>query len=135
MQPIFQGGRLRASLALAQAGNEQLLEQYASAILYAWFEVESSYAAERLLLLEMRAMEQAAQHAVAAQDLAEDQYSNGLIDYITLLESQRRALDFQSRLLDVRRRRLETRVNLMLALGGGFHTAEEIEVIAEERNP
>jgi NodT family efflux transporter outer membrane factor (OMF) lipoprotein len=135
MQPIFQGGRLRASLALAQAGNEQLLEQYASTILYAWFEVESSYAAERLLLLEMRAMEQAAQHAVAAQDLAEDQYSNGLIDYITLLESQRRALDFQSRLLDVRRRRLETRVNLMLALGGGFHTAEEIEVIAEERNP
>ena len=125
MQPVFQGGRLRASLALAQAGNEQLLEQYASAILFAWFEVESAYAAERMLLLEMRAMEQAALHAVAAQTLAEDQYRNGLIDYITLLESQRRALDFQSRLLNVRRRRLDTRVNLMLALGGGFQVPVE----------
>ena len=78
-----------------------------------------------MLILESEAMEQAALHAVAAQVLAEDQYHNGLINYITVLESQRRALDFQSRLLNVRRRRLDTRVNLMLALGGGFHVPAE----------
>ena len=42
-----------------------------------------------------------------------------------MLESQRRALDFQSRELNVRRRRLDTRVNLMLALGGGFYVPAE----------
>lgn len=125
LQPIFQGGRLRAALALARAGDRQSLERYASRILYAWFEVETAFAAERLLALEITATEQAARHAVAAQALAEDQYHNGLIDFITVLESQRRALDFQSRLLNVQRRRLDTRVNLMLALGGGFHVPME----------
>ena len=39
---------------------------------------------------------------------------------LTVLEAQRRAFDAQSRLLSVRRARLDNRVNLHLALGGSF---------------
>ena len=49
----------------------------------------------------------------------------GLEPFVTVLEAQRRSLDAESRLLDVHRQRLDTRVNLHLALGGGF----EIEMI------
>ena len=59
----------------------------------------------------------------AARTLAEDRYAKGLSDLITLLDAQRRAFDAESRLLSVRRLRLDARIDLHLALGGDFsHT-------------
>ena len=88
--------------------------------LRAYGEVEAALNAEGLLADQERALATAAEEAVAARALAEDRYARGLADLIALLESQRRAFDAESRLLAVRRQRLDTRVNLHLALGGGF---------------
>jgi outer membrane protein TolC len=60
------------------------------------------------------------------------QYEKGLVDIITLLESQRRAFDARSALLSVRRQRLENRINLYLALGGDFDSGPEIRESALE---
>ena len=43
---------------------------------------------------------------------------------VTLLESRRASLEADSALIDARRRRLENRVNLLLALGGGLGDAD-----------
>ena len=49
-----------------------------------------------------------------------------LVDYLVVLESQTRALTAEGELLSVRRQRLDNRVDLHLALGGGFeHAAAE----------
>jgi multidrug efflux system outer membrane protein len=120
-QPIFQGGRLRAGINRAKAREREILAQYAQTVLNAYAEVETALAAEKLLKELVKALQIAAEQAMAARKLAEDRYSRGLTNLIEVLEAQRRAFDSQSQLLSVRRQRLENRIDLFLALGGDFH--------------
>jgi outer membrane protein TolC len=124
-QPVFQGGRLRANLAQTHAVSDQILAEYALALLNAFGEVESSLIAEELLTRRVAVTAEAAKQSEAARVLAEREYNAGLTDYITVLETQRRELNSRSELLTVRRERLDARVNLYLALGGGFDLHEE----------
>ncbi len=119
VQPVFQGGRLRAGVDLADARRRELAERYAQALLNALAEVELALVAERTLADEARALREAVVQSVAAQRLAEDRYAAGLVDFLTVLESQRDASLAQIALLAVERRRLDARVDLNLALGGG----------------
>jgi len=121
LQPVFQGGRLIAGIDLAVAEQQDALADYVQSALFAFAEVESSLTAEQFLARRELALRDAVEQAVAAQLLAEDRYSRGLEDFVTVLESQRTAFLRQSELLVVRRQRLDVRVNLHLALGGGFH--------------
>lgn len=122
LQPIFQGGRLRAGVDLAKAREDEALAVYAQKILAAFAEVETSLSAERHLAEQEEALALAVEESLAARDLAEDRYSRGLTDLIAVLEAQRRAFLSQSQLLAVQRQRLDTRIDLFLALGGGFDT-------------
>jgi len=118
--PLLQGGRLRAGVDLAAAGQEGALTQYGRSVLQALAEVEGLLAAEDFLAQQERATVRAAHEAVAARALARDRYGRGLADSITLLEAQRRAFEAESQALAVRRQRLDARIDLHLALGGGF---------------
>jgi NodT family efflux transporter outer membrane factor (OMF) lipoprotein len=124
-QPIFQGGRLHANLSQSHAVADQALAQYAQSLLNAFGEVESAIVAEHRLARRVEYTQEAADQSVAAQALAERQYAAGLVDYITVLESQRRALNILSELITVKRERLDARINLHLALGGGFDLDKE----------
>lgn len=119
-QPLLQGGRLRAGVDQALSAAEQALFAYAQSALRAYGEVETRLRAEGFLADQEKALTTAAAEAVAARVLAEERYVRGLSDLIILLEAQRRAFDAESRLLSVRRQRLDARIDLHLALGGGF---------------
>jgi outer membrane protein, multidrug efflux system len=119
-QPLLQGGRLRAGVDLSQAGVDGALATYAQSVLKAYAEVELALAAEGFLQTQEEALKTASSEARAARVLAEERYAKGLSDLITLLDAQRRAFDAESRLLSVRRQRLDSRIDLYLALGGGF---------------
>ncbi|MCH7679032.1 efflux transporter outer membrane subunit [candidate division KSB1 bacterium] len=120
LQPLFQGGRLRANVKLAKSQADIALLNYQQTALNAFAEVENSLASERYLNQRQTALEEATHQALAARNLAETQYGRGLIDFITMLETQRSAFETERLLLTVRRQRLEARINLYLALGGGF---------------
>jgi NodT family efflux transporter outer membrane factor (OMF) lipoprotein len=120
LQPIFQGGRLRAAVDLSESIRDQALAAYAQGVLRAFAEVETALAAERLLSAEAEAAARATEESKAAERLAEDRYLAGLGDYLTILESQRRAFLAESRLLTLRALLLTNRVDLHLALGGDF---------------
>jgi outer membrane protein TolC len=120
LQPIFQGGRLRAQVARSGALTDAAVADYANRVLEACAEVETLLAAEGHLRDQESAQAVAAEQAAAARDLARDRYESGLDDVIPWLSAQRAAADAQGRLLEVRRRRLESRVDLHLALGGDF---------------
>lgn len=122
LQPLFQGGRLRANVDLSRASFEEATALYAGAVLRAFREVETALAAEGFLVRQAGALARAAEEARRARDLAEERYRMGLTDYLTVLEAQRRAYDADSRLLQAERRRLDARVDLVLALGGGYHS-------------
>ncbi len=131
-QPVFQGGRLIAGVDLADANSRLALASYSQAVLNAFREVETFLAAEDYLRKEFAAVESAAAESVAAEGLAWQQYQRGLVDIITVLESQRRAFNAQSTLLNVINDRLANRVNLYLALGGGFGRPGREESPAKE---
>lgn len=118
--PVFQGGRLQAERDLARAANEEVLADYAQVVLVAFLEVENALTAERILASQEAALQVAARESVEAEALALERYRAGLVDIITWLEARRRAFNAQSSLLATRNSRLQNRIALYLALGGGF---------------
>jgi outer membrane protein TolC len=62
----------------------------------------------------------ASEAAIEAERIAHNRYAQGVTPFLTVLESQQRALDTQSATIAARRQRLDNRIDLHLALGGGF---------------
>ncbi len=120
LQPVFQGGRLRAGVDRAEARAAEAQAIYANTALVAYSEVETALSAEQFLAEREGHLATSVEQSRAAETLADDRYRTGLDDYVTVLESQRLALQAEGDLIAARRQRLENRVDLYLALGGGF---------------
>lgn len=120
VQPLFEGGRLRARVDLAQARERELYESYAQSVLQALVEVETALAVGSVLAEREAALSRAVDAARAAITVAENRYREGVESFLVVLESQRRAFDSESALLAVRGQRLENRIDLHLALGDGY---------------
>jgi NodT family efflux transporter outer membrane factor (OMF) lipoprotein len=124
-QPLFAGGRLKANLALTESAAQRAWLDYGNTVLTAFAEVELTLTAEHHLIRRLAAVEQAVDQAVAAETLALEAYTAGVADIITVLESQRRVLDSKADLIRIRRQQLQNRVDIYLALGGGFERISE----------
>lgn len=124
-QSLFDGGSRTAEQDLARSKVEEQLADYATTALNAFREVETALAAETHLQEQENALQTATREAQEAQVLAEQRYTQGLEGIITLLETQRRATATRVGLLNIRRLRLENRINLHLALGGPFASPSE----------
>ena len=122
--PLWQGGRLRAQVSRAEARAAEVLATYANTALRAYAEVETALAAENFLDEREDHLETSVEQARAAERLANERYLAGLDIYITVLDSQRSAVQAEADLIAARRLRLENRVDLYLALGGGFEQLE-----------
>ena len=97
--------------------NESLLAALKAGIPYV--PLDPAHPAARREAALTRAVEQ----SQSARELAEDRYARGLDGIITLLSAQRDAFRSESQLLQIQRLRLDARIDLHLALGGGFsHT-------------
>jgi NodT family efflux transporter outer membrane factor (OMF) lipoprotein len=120
--PVFQGGRLRANVDRSEARREEALANYRDTVLTAFREVESALAGEAFLRDQLEAVRTAAKESIGAQELAEERYERGLVDIITVLESQRRAFTSRSAVLSVQNQLLQNRLQLYLSLGGDFAT-------------
>lgn len=120
LQPLFRGGALRADIARAQARRAEALANYGSAVLHAFVEVEDTLAATAQLDERQRATTSAANHARLASEMARDRYQLGLADFLATADGQRQAYQADSARLSIERQRLENRIDLFLALGGGF---------------
>ena len=129
--PIWQGGRLREEVTRAEAQSAEALAVFANTALTAYAEVETALAAESILAERERQLAASVEHAQGAARLAYERYLTGIDNYITVLESQRSAAQAEGELIAARRLRLENRVDLYLALGGGFEQLPSpVELIA-----
>ena len=124
-QPVFQAGRLRANVRLQQANLKAAEESFRSTMLQAMGEVENALDAAQLLAAIDTALGTAYEQSQAAAQTAQERYDRGLGNLIELLETRRRAITAEGRWWSARRRQLENRVNLHLALGGGFETLKK----------
>lgn len=120
LQPIFQGGRLRAQVDQREGERDETLERFAETALQALFEVETALAIDGSLARREAAFLAAADAAEQSVDISTKRYRAGIEPFFNVLETQQRALDARSAFLSTRRARLNNRVDLHLALGGGF---------------
>jgi NodT family efflux transporter outer membrane factor (OMF) lipoprotein len=132
LQPVFQGGRLMAQVDRAQAAEDEAVAGWANSVLRACSETEAALVAEDAYARQEAAARIAAEQAAAALDLARSRYESGLDDVTALLSAQRADAAAKSRLLQIRRLRLDARVDLHLALGGGFRLPAGADAEDEE---
>ncbi len=133
VQPLYNSGRLKAGVKRDEARAREAAANYEGAVLRAYSEVESALAAESELAEREAALESATKQSLGARDEAERRYRAGLADIITVLASQRTAFDSESQLLNIRRLRLDNRVDLHLALGGGFETSKALSDVSQQQ--
>ncbi len=134
--PIFNGGSLDAERDAAVARARAAVENYASATLTAWQEVEDALAADALLSQQEEAQTRALEEARLAEDLATRQYTNGLVSIFNLIDSQTRRLNAESNVIAARSSRASNRVRFHLALGGGLPVPNpDTSTLAEQPSP
>ena len=120
---IFQGGRIRARIEVENARQEQAAIVYERSILVALQEVEDAliaYAKEQAHRAELLDSVKANEKAV---DLANQRYTQGLVDFLSVLDAQRSLYVSQDGLVRSERRISEILVALYKALGGGWESA------------
>jgi NodT family efflux transporter outer membrane factor (OMF) lipoprotein len=120
--PVFDAGAIRSNIEVQSALQEQALLQYEAAVLTALEETENAlvaYAKEQNRRASLREGTRAAQNAV---DLAQSQYSSGLIDFNNVLIAQRSLLSFQDQLAISDGEVTSNLITLYKALGGGWRS-------------
>ncbi|MBB5693494.1 efflux transporter outer membrane subunit [Muricoccus pecuniae] len=119
-QTVFDGGALRGRVELARAQQEELLFTYRQAILSALSDVESALAALRETTEQEALLREAETRAARAYNIAEEQLRGGIINLITLLNTQATLFTARRNLSTGRLRRFQAAVGLFRALGGGW---------------
>ena len=116
-QPIFNAGRLRASVRRSEALRQASLANYRATALRAFEEVETLLANENYFNAEVSYLSQASVAAQSAAQSSWDRFRRGVQEIFDTLETQRRAFEAESRLLGIRKERIFNRINLFLAIG------------------
>lgn len=124
-QPIFPSSRLKNGVIRARAVYEQNIASYANAVLVAFKEVEDSLNEQVSYKREFDAQAVAQEQSMAAVELAWSEYRKGLTGITTLLDSERRSISSQISFIQVANSRVQSRIALYLALGGGFELPQE----------
>lgn len=130
LQPLFQGGRLRAQVRQNAAFESAAMNSWANQVLGAFGEVEVALASEQWLREREEKLRSSSDSAREAYRLSQSRYRQGVGSLFEVLESQRRALEAEGQWIVVRNARLNARVDLYLALGGGFD-AEAAQPVTE----
>jgi NodT family efflux transporter outer membrane factor (OMF) lipoprotein len=118
--PIFDAGRLRATLAAQIAVQDRYAIAYEKAVLNALAEVEGNLATLAGRRAQVQALEAASASARRAATLSRARYDSGLIDFRTVLDAQRTALTLDDSLATARASALAAWIALYKALGGGW---------------
>lgn len=118
--PLFDGGATQAQVQVQQAALEQARQAYQLAVLTALKEVEDALVALQGEAARLAHLQQATQAAGNAALLAQQRYASGLIDFASVLETQRTQLATQDALATSQANLGSNHVRLFKALGGGW---------------
>lgn len=119
-QTIFDGGRVRSRVDAQNAVQEQAVIAYEKSVLTALEDVENSLAAYANSRERQAALQQAAEAARNAALLARQRYQSGLIDFQSVLDTERTRLSSEDNLASAGMDELSALISLYKALGGGW---------------
>jgi outer membrane protein, multidrug efflux system len=120
--PIFDAGKIRATIEVRNAQQEQALSQYEKTVLNAFQEVEVSLLNYSKEQVRYRALVDAVAANRRAVELANELYVRGLNDFLNVLDAQRSLYSSESDLAQSETTTASNLVALYKALGGGWET-------------
>jgi outer membrane protein TolC len=123
-ETIFDGGRRKANTEATQAGYDAAVAGYRETTLTAFQQVEDNLAALRILEKESLEQRQAVLSARESLDLFQNRYQAGVDNYLQVITAQTVLLSNQRAEIDVLRRRMDSSVLLVKALGGGWDVSK-----------
>jgi multidrug efflux system outer membrane protein len=121
--PIYTGGALQAQIKIASAQQQRAVAGYGSVVLTAFREVENGLTNESLLAQRLQFEKKALSDRTEAVRISRLQYEAGEIDLLSVLQLQNDQITTQGNLISLKNSQLANRINLHLALGGGFDRA------------
>lgn len=125
--PIFNAGRIGYSITAAKARETQSIAAYQKAIQNAFSETLDALSAHQYERERETALRKQLRAVTDSLRLALLRYNNGYTDYLTVLDAQRNLYSTQLSVVSARQDRLNARVSLYKALGGGWneHTSQK----------
>lgn len=120
---LFDGGRSRHNIDLQGALQQQALLAYQSAVREALLDVENALVAYALERERRAAIAQAVTAARSAAAIAASQYASGLVDFLTVLDTERSQLGLEDQLSQSDTAVASNLARLYKALGGGWSNA------------
>jgi NodT family efflux transporter outer membrane factor (OMF) lipoprotein len=120
--PIFEGGRLKATLALRKEQEQEAAVVYQRTVLGAWHEIDNSLTAYQAEQRRRDQLTEAVAQNERAVSLAQSRYQQGVADFLQVLDAQRSLFATQQELA-VSTTTVDTDlVAIYKALGGGWET-------------
>jgi outer membrane protein, multidrug efflux system len=123
--PLFDGGAARAQVRSQEAGLEKARVTYEAVLLNALQEVEDALVALRGNRERLIRLRNASESAEQAALLATQRYRSGLVDFQTVLDTQRSLLSTQDSLASTQAELSADHVRLYKALGGGWRNQQD----------
>jgi NodT family efflux transporter outer membrane factor (OMF) lipoprotein len=120
--PIFEGGRLKATLALRKDQEKEAAVVYQRTVLNAWHEIDNSLTAYQSEQRRRDQLKQAVAQNERAVSLAQSRYQEGVSDFLQVLDAQRELFLTQQALADSTTAVDTDLVAIYKALGGGWET-------------
>lgn len=124
--PLFEGGRLDANLAGAQALHREATATYRETVLQAFREVEDGLAQVRLLGKAATAQDAGITAARRTLDMAMNLYRDGAASYLDVVTAQTALLQAEQQSMALQSRQVQADVSLIRALGGGWDSKEDL---------
>jgi NodT family efflux transporter outer membrane factor (OMF) lipoprotein len=122
-QPLFDGGRIHSLSKQARAAYDGSVASYRQTTLAAFQDVEDNLSALHILALEAKQQRAAVIAAENSLRIFNNLYVGGRDTYLQVITAQTFALTNESNEVDLRRRRMESSIRLVKALGGGWNAA------------
>jgi NodT family efflux transporter outer membrane factor (OMF) lipoprotein len=118
--PIFAGGRLKKTLELRDAQQQEAAIFYHKTVLQAWHDVVNALVARRLEQARRARLRAQADHSRQALVLARARYSDGVEQFVTVLDAERSLLQAEQQHAASTMNVSLNVVQLFKALGGGW---------------
>ncbi len=124
LQPIFNGGRNRANLALSRAAYDESVANYRESVLEAFQQVEDGLSGLALLDQAAKTQQAAVADSRRALDIANSRYVGGVTTYLDVITAQSTLLSNERLATQLLGQQMVTSVYLVKALGGAWDASE-----------
>jgi NodT family efflux transporter outer membrane factor (OMF) lipoprotein len=133
LQPVFNAGALQTQVRIRTAEQKQSIAEYGQIGARAFAEVEDALSAEFAAGRREAVLARAVAENQTALDFAQQRFKVGSGDMRAVSQQQLALFGVNSTLLRMQSERLVQRVNLYLALGGGFDAAPATQPVAQTK--